>query len=166
MHLECLRDDVLRRIYDRLGADLPHIPAPPVIKKEEEPGIEKKPLREPLSPPTMEYEQPLATIAVHGDANTPATVKQSDEDTPKPPESTLRTTQLPHHVKSKGVARPRGGRGRASNVKSYEGLFEVNLRMNDGPMAWEVQDKRDGVIGGSKTWTEPALCLLCDCNIE
>lgn len=184
MHLECLRDDVLRRIYDRLGADRPHIAKePPAIKKEEDDAVKRESPQAPLSPPKLEQEQPKATIAVHGDANTDdAPVKrleselllppkQSEEDAePTPPAEPVAQPQQPRVVKpAKGVARRKDARRRASSapVKApYLDLFEANLRMADGPMAWEIKDLRQDVDGGVKTWTESASCLICNTNIE
>ncbi|TQV95851.1 Bromo adjacent region [Cordyceps javanica] len=167
MHLECLRQDVLKRVYQRLGTDRPHIPEPPAIKKEEEDSIKRESPQAPLSPPKGDDDQLRATIAVHGDANTDAAVKQSDEGTPKLPEPTPPAAQLPlPEMPIRGLARKKSARSRGPTSKSWLDLFEADLRMSDGPMVWEVKDLRQGVTGGSKTWTEPALCLLCGHIIE
>ncbi|KAJ3499491.1 hypothetical protein NLG97_g273 [Lecanicillium saksenae] len=169
MHLECLRDDVLERVYNRLGTDEPHTPEPAPVKKEEEHAVKRESPQAPLSPPKVEDEQPRATIAVHGDANTETPLKQSDEDTPKqaaptptPPAQRLSLPERP----VKGLAQKKSTKGRGSVAKPWLGLFDADLRMSDGPMVWEMKDLREGVTGGSKTWTESALCLLCSHKIE
>lgn len=167
MHLECLREDVLKRVYARLGTDRAHISEPSLIKKEEVEAVKRESPVAPLSPPKGEDEQPRATIAVHGDALTDAAVKQSDVDTPKPADPMPSAAQLPQPERpAKTLARRKSAKGRLSNSKPWTELFEADLRMSDGPMVWEMKDLRQGVTGGSKTWTEPASCLLCNTTIE
>lgn len=167
MHLECLREDVLKRVYDRLGTDRPHIPEPSLIKKKEVEAVKRESPVAPLSPPKGEDEQPRATIAVHGDALIDAIVKQSDAYTPKLADSTsfaARLLQLERPVKT--LVRKKSAKRRLSNSKPWTELFEADLRMSDGPIVWEMKDLRQGVTCGSKTWTEPASCLLCNTTIE
>ncbi|KAM3549471.1 hypothetical protein ARSEF4850_008833 [Beauveria asiatica] len=170
LHLECLREDVLKRVYDRLGTDRPHIPEPPVIKKEEEDAVKRESPQEPLSPPKVEDEQPQATIAVHDDAITDVVVKQSDEDTPKPAGPTPPTAESPPPERpsdNKSLVRKKTARRRLPSSQYYWlGSFEADLRMNNGPMVWEIKDLRQDVTRGSKTWSEPAICLLCNHTIE
>lgn len=167
MHIECLREDVLKRVYDRLGTDRPHIPEPPPIKKEAVDAVKRESPQAPLSPPKGEDEHPRATIAVHGDADTDAAVKQTDVGMPKPTEPTPPATHLPRPERpSRGLLRKKSAKGRLPNSKPWLELFEGDLRMNDGPMVWEMKDLRQGVTGGSKTWTEPPFCLLCHNTIE
>ncbi|KAJ6779554.1 hypothetical protein PWT90_05178 [Aphanocladium album] len=167
MHLECLSDDLLERVFNQLGTDRPHIPEPSAVKTEEEHAVKRESPQAPLSPPRGEDEQPRATIAVHGDANTETPIKQSDEDTPKPAQPTPLAPQmsLPERP-MKGLARKKSAKGRGSAVKPWLGLFDAELRMNDGPMVWKVKDLRQSVTGGSSTWTESAFCLLCNHKID
>ncbi|RFN43451.1 hypothetical protein FIE12Z_12313 [Fusarium flagelliforme] len=50
--------------------------------------------------------------------------------------------------------------------KPYARLFEANLKMQDGPTAWEIRDLRESVTGGEKTWTEKVHCLICGAVID
>lgn len=167
MHLECLREDVLKRVYDRLGNDLPHVPPTPPIKKEDESPDQKKVLPQaPLSPP--KDEQPEAMIAVGGDANADPITEKSDANMSNDAEPTpAAATILPHRERPiANAARGKAGRGRKSEAKLYLELFEATLRMNEGPMVWEIKDLRQNVVGGVKEWTEAAICLLCDSKID
>jgi len=47
-----------------------------------------------------------------------------------------------------------------------EGIFEANLKMNDGPTAWELRDLRLGESGRLSSWTEDARCLCCGATIH
>lgn len=163
MHIDCLRDDVLERVYNRLGTDRPHIVKEPPVKKE--PTIKKESAQEPLSPPKGDDEQTRATIAVHGDANTDdAAVQPSIENST---DQALQAAQLDLPERPKGLVRKKSVKGRATNAKPWVDLFDADLRMSDdGPMVWNIEDKRPGVTGGSKTWTERAICLLCGNKIE
>ncbi|KAM0542033.1 hypothetical protein ACHAO7_010155 [Fusarium culmorum] len=52
------------------------------------------------------------------------------------------------------------------SFKPYAGLFEANLKMQDGPTVWEIRDLRESVPGDEKTWTEKACCLICGAIID
>lgn len=178
MHIECLRQDALKRVYGRLGTDRPHIPEP-AIKKEEREAFKRESPQAPLSPPKGEDErQPRAMIAVHGDTHTDAVVKQlSDEDTPNPAAGPAATPTAPAtpmlltlpERPLKVLAGKKTAKRRASiggGAQPWLALFAADLRMSDGPMLWEIKDLRQGVSGGSPSWTEPAHCLICSHTIE
>ncbi|OAA64974.1 Bromo adjacent region [Cordyceps fumosorosea ARSEF 2679] len=168
MHMECLRQDVLKRVFDRLGADHPQLPELAVIKKEEHEDCFKMKLPQaPLSPPPGEDDPPRAAIAVHGDEITNGVVKQLDKDTPKLAELTPPTANAPlHKTLRKGMANKLPLRKRTSISKPQLDIFKADLRMSDNPMMWQIDDLRENVIGGVKTWPEPVICLLCKHTIE
>lgn len=148
-------------MYQRLGTDTPHM-APKSVKEEDEDNDEKpeKEPQAPLSPTELKAEETQPTIAVRGSENSDSSgVKQSDEETPRPRVISQSTSQNAINDKKKPP-----GRKRRASAKVYRGLFEATLRMNDGPMVWEVKDLRD--VGGDKSWTEPANCLVCGTTIE
>ena len=47
----------------------------------------------------------------------------------------------------------------------YRGLFEANIRLNQGPTCWRVEDLRN-IEGGAAAWLEKAHCLFCDTLID
>jgi len=148
MHEDCLRHDALMRVYERLGKKMPQIfEGEPDVKKEEPPpeGL--------VSPPATDAE------------------KKEAEDKPS---LQLNDIKLPLFV---GGSRPSpspgaGARGRSSTPKKalkkepYKGLFEAEIRLNDGPTAWQIKDLRSNVDGGSKTWLEQTYCMFCNQSID
>ncbi|KAM0461324.1 hypothetical protein ACHAPV_004643 [Trichoderma viride] len=168
MHLDCLLDDVLTRVYDRLGTDTPHKPEKPVIKQEAKEDIIKEKPKEGtngdlpyrlLSPD--EAEDRKSPIAANSEVKDQVLVKQRDDESSKATET---PTPAPDKSSKFGFAK-RGKRKRLSK-KPWEGLFEATLKMNEGPTVWEITDLREGIEGGEKKWTEQAYCLLCSTVIE
>lgn len=162
MHHDCLLDDVLARLYERLGTDKPHVERKRVKTETEDDENDDKPKQEPqapLSPTEVKSEETQPTIAVRGsEISDSSGFKPSDEETASSKLAAVATaTQKPASDR-----KPPGKRRRAS-AKMYKDLFEATLRMNDGPMAWKIRDLRN--VGGSETWTEPAHCLVCGTTI-
>jgi hypothetical protein len=146
-------------MYQRLGTDTPHV-APKSVKEEEDDEESEREPQAPLSPTELKAEETQPTIAVRGSENSDSSaVKQSDEETPKSRAISQSTLQNAISDKKK----PPGKKRRAS-ARVYRELFEATLRMNDGPMVWEVKDLRN--VGGDKSWNEPANCLVCGTTIE
>lgn len=58
-----------------------------------------------------------------------------------------------------------GGAGEAVNARPYEGLFSAVINDASTPVV-EIQDLRESVVGGEKSWTEPLRCLLCGADIH
>ncbi|UKZ46559.1 hypothetical protein TrVGV298_000764 [Trichoderma virens] len=172
MHYDCLLDDVLTRVYDRLGTDIPHKLEKPAIKEEtkEEPKDEPKegtkgdlPYR--LLSPSVEGEDRKSPIVANNEIKDQVLVKQGDDESSKDTETPTPAPQNPSDKSSK-LALAKRGKRKKSSKKPWEGLFEATLKMNEGPTVWQVTDLREGVEGGEKKWTEPAYCLLCDTLIE
>lgn len=156
MHEECLRHDALMRVYERLGKKSPQIFEGELdgVKKEEPPPPEGL-----VSPPATDAE------------------KKEAED--RPPLQQLNDIKLPLFV---GGPRPSpspaaaaaavGARGRSSTPKKgvkkepYKGLFEAEIRLDDGPTAWQIKDLRPDVDGGSRAWLEQAYCMFCSQSID
>jgi hypothetical protein len=68
-------------------------------------------------------------------------------------------------VLAKGSAK-KGRKKKTGDYKPYAGLFKANLKMQEGPTVWEICDLRENVMGGEKSWTEKAYCLICGAGIE
>ncbi|KAH0498372.1 hypothetical protein TgHK011_005626 [Trichoderma gracile] len=171
MHYDCLLDDVLSRVYERLGTDIPHKSGEPVIKeetkedtKEEPKEAAKEDLPYRLLSPSVEGEDRKSPIVASTEIKDQVLVKQRDEESSKDTETP--TPALPNGSdKSSKTAPAKKGKRKKSSKKPWEGLFEATLKMNEGPTVWQITDLRD-LEGGEKQWTEQAYCLLCDTVIE
>ena len=166
MHIDCLREDVLKRVHDRLGADKPHIP---VVKEmnstETYLSIERQSAKPPLNAVTMEEGLPTDIISVQAETSTGVMVKCREESDSRSAEwSTPVISQTARH--SKRLARKKTGRPRESEAKAYLEPFQATLRMSDGPMVWEIKDLRPSFAGSAKTWSESVLCLLCGADMK
>lgn len=166
MHIDCLREDVLKRVHDRLGADKPDIP---VVKKMNSTdtylSIERQSAEAPLNAVTMEDERPSDIISVQAETNTGLLAKCREESDSRSAErSPPVIAQTARH--SKRVPREKTGRPREADTKLYLELFQATLRMSDGPMVWEIKDLRPSFAGSAKTWSESVLCLLCGADMK
>ncbi|KAI5466651.1 hypothetical protein BGZ63DRAFT_344797 [Mariannaea sp. PMI_226] len=166
MHNECLSHDVLMRVYERLGTDLPHLAQEPAIKEEK--GDEEA--TRPLSPMESGEKDTQATIDVRSGSvqglQDQAIVKKAATETPR---TTMTPTPVPTASNADTPLKASAKKNRkkkSSDYKPYLGLFEANLKMNDGPTVWEIKDLRENVTGGEREWTEPANCLICGSVIE
>lgn len=162
MYHDCLMHDALLRVYERLGTDQPHKIEQP-IKKEKDEEIAAR----PLSPNEAGEADTQPTIDVRaGDMQDNVLVKRVDEETPRlthTPTPTPQTSVLELQPKSSGKkTRKRKG----MDYRPYEGLFTATLKMNDGPTVWVIEDLRENIPGGEKTWTEQAHCVLCGVVID
>ncbi|EXK79067.1 hypothetical protein FOQG_16305 [Fusarium oxysporum f. sp. raphani 54005] len=168
MHQECMACDILMQVYGRLGTDKPHRTEGSTVEK-------KKPeeATDPLSPIDAEEQKTHFTANVR-DGTTPdnihvkKAVRGTRRKTESPtagatagatPSKFIATASV--KVLAKGVRKTK-----IADSKPYQGLFEANLKMQDGPTAWEIRDLRENVTGGDKTWTEKASCLDCGANID
>ncbi|RFU76968.1 ebs-bah-phd domain-containing [Trichoderma arundinaceum] len=172
MHYDCLLDDVLARVYDRLGTDTPHKSAKQAIKEEVKEDTKEEPkegtkgdLPYRLLSPSVEGEDRKSPIVPTSEIKDQVLVKQRDDDSSKATET---PTPAPPNVsdKSSKTALAKRGKRKKSSKKPWEGLFEATLKMDEGPTIWEITDLREDVEGGEKKWTEQAHCLLCDTVIE
>lgn len=171
LHEECLKHDILMKVWDRLGNDKPH-KAPDV--KEEKKEEATRPLS-PVEPGTAAVAAELP-IQVKTDGES-ETVKANDsvavkdesktgaEGSTPPQNGKASTTQTPIAE----TAARKGGRGRKKaevdlSNKPYEGKFEATFSSEISSM--EIKDLRAGVEGGQKTWTEDVHCLVCGTRIS
>lgn len=163
MHHECLSHDVLTRVYDRLGADKPHLKEEPMVKEEK---TDEEAAR-PLSPTDAQEKETQPTIDVRsGGAQDNVHVRKPNPESPRTT-STPTPGPTPSNPSTEGRASAKKNRKKKSiDYKPYQGLFEATLKMSDGPTVWEIEDLRDNVKGGEKTWTEQANCLLCGVTID
>lgn len=161
LHRQCLTDDILAKVYDRLGTGKPHVSEKPVVKKEKE---DEEMANAPLSPTETKAEDTQATIDVRGgETSNNVKIKQIDGETPNPTETPTPApaTELPAKLSSE-----KKGRKKPTASKPWQGLFEATLMMNEGPTHWVIEDLRRNVSGGESTWTEKADCLICGVAIE
>ncbi|KAI3570578.1 hypothetical protein IWW34DRAFT_903249 [Fusarium oxysporum f. sp. albedinis] len=164
MHHECVAHDILIRVYERLGTDKPHRTEGLVVKE----GKPEEATR-PLSPTDAEETETQPMIDVRsGETNDSVHVQ-------KPARKILHKTVTPTPNKptpSRSVATAstkasakKGHKKNTGHSQPYLGLFKATLRMQDGPIAWEIRDLRESVTGGDKAWTEEAHCP-CGSSID
>jgi hypothetical protein len=164
MHHECLTHDILMQVYARLGTDKPHRTDGAVSNEEEAENVTCH-----LSPTGAEKEEAIRTIDVHPEKSrgnihvkeiVPETPLVTRNSTPRPtPSKSIIATPAKRSAKN-------DQKKEVESFKPYAGLFEANLRMQEGPTAWEIRDLRESVTGGEKTWTEEAYCLICGAVID
>lgn len=128
---------------------------------------EERPTR-PLSPTEPGDKETQPTIDVRAaEPQDNVHVKRADDGTPQPTET---PTPAPPVSAPNSAAKPASARKsrkkKGAEYKPYEGLFTATIKMNEGPTVWEIEDHRENIIGGEKSWTEPATCLLCGSKIE
>ncbi|EXL65210.1 hypothetical protein FOPG_18555 [Fusarium oxysporum f. sp. conglutinans race 2 54008] len=164
MHQECMTRDILMQVYGRLGTDKPHRTEGSTVEK-------KKPeeATDPLSPIDAEEQKTQSTVNVR-DGTTPdyIHVKKAVRETRRKTESPTAGATPSKFIATASVKGLAKGvrKKKIADSKPYQGLFEANLKMQDGPTAWEIRDLRENVTGGDKTWTEEASCLECGANID
>ncbi|KAM0364328.1 hypothetical protein ACHAPK_010715 [Fusarium culmorum] len=167
MHHECLTHDILMQVYARLGTYKPHQTYGAVSDEEEAKDVTCH-----LPPTGAEEKEAIYTIDVHSEKSrgnihvkgivpeTPVVIRNS---TPRPTssKSIIATPKRPAKRPAKNDNKKKMG-----SFKPYAGLFEANLKMQDGPTVWEIRDLRESVPGDEKTWTEKACCLICGAIID
>lgn len=161
LHRQCLIDDVLAKVYERLGTDKPHVSKTPAVKEEKE----DETTNGPLSPTETKAEETQPTIDVRGGETTNNVVVKADGETPKPTETPTPVPQAaPVEVPTKLSSEKKNRR--KSTSKPWQGLFDATLKMNEGATHWVIEDLRKGIVGGDSTWTETADCLMCGVAID
>lgn len=180
LHEQCLKHEALLRTYERLGKDKPHVKE--AVKDEEGGGQAKRPLS-PTEPAAGDSAQ--HSIDVKADGNGDASIKVDDnvdvkqddeaarESSKQPTEDAQASTpdaagkKLPA---KRGRPRKSGGLvGRGPyepKSRPYEGLFDVELKMDLSPPMLEFHDLRGNVTGGEKTWIEQIDCLICGSQVS
>ncbi|KAF4970243.1 hypothetical protein FSARC_2682 [Fusarium sarcochroum] len=152
MHHECLTHDILMQVYARLGTDKPHL-----TDGAESTAEEAKNAICNLSPTGAEKKETICTIDVqHEKSRGNIHVK---EIIPETPLVTIVATPAKRSARN-------DQKKKVESFKPYAGLFEANLKMQEGPTAWEIRDLRESVTGGEKTWTERVHCLICGAVID
>lgn len=163
MHEECLNYDVLMREYGQLGTGKPHQTKGTIVKERQRDDKAAC----PFSPKNGEEKETQPVIDVrYGEAYTHSPVKKAEGGISRPLEApTPNPTPSNTDAQAKlTVKKSRKRKGAAS--KPYEGLFKATLNLSDGPTTWEIQDLRENVSGGEKTWSEQVHCLLCGIAID
>ncbi|KNB13663.1 hypothetical protein FOXG_14111 [Fusarium oxysporum f. sp. lycopersici 4287] len=164
MHQECMARNILMQVYGRLGTDKSHRTEGSTVEK-------KKPeeATDPLSPIDAEEQKTQSTVNVR-DGTTPDNihVKKAVRETRRKTESPTAGATPSKFIATASVKGLAKGvrKKKIADSKPYQGLFEANLKMQDGPTAWEIRDLRENVTGGDRTWTEEASCLECGANID
>lgn len=173
LHEECLKHDILMKVWDELGALNPKKASD--VKEEKLEQQANRPLS-PVEPgsATVANELPIQvktdgegdTVKASGDS---VDVKEerdrTTESSAQPQNGRASTTQTP----SAEVPRKIGpGRGRKKpehdlNIRPYEGKFDATFKPEED--VFEIQDLREGVEGGLRTWTEQVQCLVCGSRI-
>ncbi|KAI1338502.1 hypothetical protein F5Y15DRAFT_385996 [Xylariaceae sp. FL0016] len=152
LHDDCLVHDTLLKIHARLGTDKPYKPKP--VKDEEEDSAKR-----PLSP-SESGAAPTAEQSIDVKAEDQPKVKITNNKTSVKAETVKMVPTAANSDKRRG--RPRKSEPNdPGTAKPYEGLFEAVIRNDLSPPLIEIQDLRENVLGGEKTWTEPVCCLLC-----
>ncbi|KAI3323453.1 hypothetical protein HD806DRAFT_87253 [Xylariaceae sp. AK1471] len=160
LHDDCLVHEALMKTFARLGTDKPHKPAR--VKTEEPEGGQR-----PLSPSESGAAQ-TAQQSIDVKSEDQQTIKLADVENAEPTGKNENRT-VPIIVtgsESKRKGRPRKSDiNQVANTKPYEGLFSAVVNDTTPPVV-EIQDLRESVTGGEKSWTEPIHCLLCNVEIH
>lgn len=174
LHEECLKHDVLMRVFEELGTDKPH-KAPGAGVKEE-----KEEVKRPLSPvePSSGTVATELPIQVKTDGEGESEVKAAGDSVDVKEERDVAAAEgssvqaqngRASNTQTPSAETPRKpGRGRKKavddlNYKPYEGLFEATFQPDKD--VFEIKDLRD-VQGGDKTWLEEVDCLICGSRIN
>ncbi|KAK5630088.1 hypothetical protein RRF57_005803 [Xylaria bambusicola] len=159
LHDDCLIHEALMKTYARLGTDKPHKPTR--VKAEEPEGGQR-----PLSPSESGAAQ-TAQQSIDVKPEDQKTIKLSDVEVAGPSaNSESQTLTVATGTETKRKGRPRKSEvSEVVNTKPYEGLFTAVINDTSTPVV-EIQDLRESVTGGEKSWTEPLRCLLCNADIH
>ncbi|EXK77361.1 hypothetical protein FOQG_17920 [Fusarium oxysporum f. sp. raphani 54005] len=165
LHEECIAHKILIQVHERLGIDKANV-SERLAGKEQEPEV-----THPLSPANTEEKETQPMIDVRsGETNDDLCFKKAALESQRET-GTLVRGRTPFEAIATAPANQSAKKGnkkgskKTAGFKPYEGLFEATL-MKDGLTAWEIRDVRENVIGGDKSWTENAHCLLCGSIID
>lgn len=142
MHDDCLRHDVLMRVFNRLGRSEPQT-------------FEEKDHKEPTEI-KKEGEESLAS---------PPATDSEKRDGEQKPVLNNGTKPLPLYVEENPSLAPSSAK-KGAKKEPYRDLFDAKLRLDDGPTVWCIEDLRNNVEGGCKAWLERAYCLFCSKTID
>ncbi|KAI0460047.1 hypothetical protein F5B21DRAFT_453024 [Xylaria acuta] len=159
LHDDCLIHEALMKTFARLGTDKPHKPAR--VKTEEPEGGQR-----PLSPSESGAAQ-TAQQSIDVKPEDHQTIRLADvENTGSSVRAETRMVPIIAASEPKRKGRPRKSEAaEVVNTKPYEGLFSAVINDTSPPVV-EIQDLRESVTGGEKSWTEPLHCLLCNAEIH
>ncbi|GKU07859.1 unnamed protein product [Fusarium langsethiae] len=164
MHHECLTHDILMQVYAQLGTDKPHRTDEAVSNEEETKNVTCQ-----LLTTGAEKKETIRTIDVHSEKSQGNihVKKIVPETTLVTRSSTLRQTPLKSIIAPPAKGSAKNDQKKKLEIwRPYAGLFEANLKMQEGPTAWEIRDLRETVTGGEKAWTEKAHCLICGAVVD
>lgn len=170
MHDDCLLHDVLTRVYNRLGTDIPHESEKLDIRGGAEGGTQDARkegtgvnLCHGLPSPFEEDDRNSPMVANRGIMDQ-VLVERRDVSSLNA-EILAPALPAPSDKSSKSTLNEQG-RSRESPKRTWEGLFEATLEVDRGSVFSRVTDLREGVLGGEKEWTELLYCLTCNILIE
>lgn len=146
------------KTFTRLGSDKPHKPAK--VKTEELTSGQR-----PLSPSESGAAQ-TAQQSIDVKPEDQGTIKLADVEGEGPSSTTKVDNRIVPTTEPKRKGRPRKSEiHEVINSKPYEGLFSAVINDTSPPVV-EIQDLRENVTGGERSWTEPVQCLLCSAEIQ
>ncbi|KAL7940518.1 hypothetical protein V8C42DRAFT_362262 [Trichoderma barbatum] len=121
MHYECLLADVLTRVYDRLGTDIPHKSEKSAIKEETKEDTKDEPkegtkgdLPYGLLSPSVEGEDRKSPIVANSEIKDQVLMKQRDNESSKDTETPTPAPPDPSDKSSKSALAKRGKRKKSS----------------------------------------------------
>lgn len=150
------------KVYEQLGDDIPHKSVNTAIKEDarEERPVHPMNMTEVTGETTVNDERECGVNPMHVE-NTDGQIPIS---TPDPPPSMSGKTKA--NVRKSGRRSKVRSKAKCNTEKPYEGLFDANLRLNEGPTVWVITDLREHIQGGDRTWTEPVECLICGTTVD
>lgn len=165
MHIDCLREDVLNRVHDRLCADQQHVAAVKMRGTGARMGTERQSAQAPPAEVAIADEQSAEITSRHAETNNVKPTNHREESNSRPARrSSPSTSQFVGRARS--VSTKNTGHQRKSNARPRLELPHATLRMRDGPMLWQIKVSRPDVNGNEQTWSETVFCLLCSAKIE
>lgn len=170
LHEECIKHDILTKVYEELGTDKPHKAAGADVKE-----VKDEEVKRPLSPvePGSGTVATALPIQVKTDGQDKSDSKPTKDSVDVKEErdgagegSSAQAQKSSSAVVKEETRKPGRGRKKAQedpNSKPYLGLFDAVFRPDSDK--FEVTDLRD-VEGGDKTWLQEAHCLCCGTRLD
>lgn len=139
MHDDCLRHEILMRVYERLGKATPQVfSKEDVVKKEGDEAMTSEPPQENKEDGNTETSIALAKLPLF----TP----------PVPPSATPSSKKGPRKEPYRGL---------------FDAKLKLEADTPPlTPAAWHITDLRENVTGGAKEWLERSRCLFCASLID
>ncbi|PSR99387.1 hypothetical protein BD289DRAFT_38149 [Coniella lustricola] len=173
MHEECLKDAVLLKVWNELGANKPY--------KAKECASDKQAdsAKRPLSPdePTSATVAAQLPIQVKTESDNKETKKSGTQDSVDAKDASATQSAAGQASNGRGGSatakstagkttghNKRGKKGNNSAARPYKGRFEATFKPEIDK--YEIEDLRKGVEGGQKTWLEEVHCLCCGTRMD